>query len=258
MIKAVFFDIDGTLVSFETHEVSASTRKAITELRNKGIKVFIATGRHLKAIDNLGDLEFDGYITLNGSYCFAGKNQVIYKHSIVKEDLEILLDYMEREHSFPCMFVREQDMVINYINERAVQLFELLNFPNPPVGDLRKALEEDVFQLIAFFTPEEEVKVMKLMPNCEATRWTPMFTDVVPFGSSKRIGIDNVIAHYGISIDETMAFGDGGNDISMLKHVGIGVAMGNAKDDVKEVADYVTTSVDDDGVANALNLLGVL
>ena len=82
MIKAVFFDIDGTLVSFKTHVVPKSTLHAIELLKKKGIKVFIATGRHRRSINNLGDLEFDGYVTLNGGYVFAGKDDVIYKHSI--------------------------------------------------------------------------------------------------------------------------------------------------------------------------------
>ena len=73
MIKAVFFDIDGTLVSFHTHRVSEATRQAIRQLRTQGIKVFIATGRHLQVINNLGDLEFDGYVTLNGSCSYILK-----------------------------------------------------------------------------------------------------------------------------------------------------------------------------------------
>ena len=99
---------------------------------------------------------------------------------------------------------------------------------------------------------------MEVMPRSEATRWNPLFTDVIPRGSSKSVGIDKMLEHFGIALDETMAFGDGGNDISMLQHAGIGVAMGNAGDEVKKVADYVTSSVDEDGVINALRHFGVL
>ena len=82
MTKALFFDIDGTLVSFHTHRVSEATRQAIRQLRTQGIKVFIATGRHLQVINNLGDLEFDGYVTLNGSCCYIGRDRVIYRRMI--------------------------------------------------------------------------------------------------------------------------------------------------------------------------------
>ena len=71
------------------------------------------------------------------------------------------------------------------------------------------------------------------MPNSKAARWTTHFTDVIPKDSGKNTGIDAVIAHFGIKLEETMAFGDGGNDIDMLKHAGIGIAMENARDDVK-------------------------
>lgn len=99
---------------------------------------------------------------------------------------------------------------------------------------------------------------MSVMPHSETTRWNPLFTDVIPRGSSKRVGIDKVLEYFGIALEESMAFGDGGNDISMLQHVGIGVAMGNAEGEVKRVADHVTSSVDDDGVIKALRHFGVL
>jgi len=128
MVKAVFFDIDGTLVSFKTHEVPQSTIEALDLLRKKGIKVFIATGRHFSSINNLGDLNFDGYVTLNGGYCFAG-DKVIYKHSIPDRDVEALIRYMETEESFPCAFVREKDIYMNYKDETVEEIFNMLNFP---------------------------------------------------------------------------------------------------------------------------------
>ena len=89
-------------------------------------------------------------------------------------------------------------------------------------------------------------------------RWHPAFVDVTAKGNTKQNGIDQIIRHFGIKLEETMAFGDGGNDISMLRHAGIGVAMGNANDNVKAVADYVTTSVDEDGIAHALEQFKII
>ena len=115
-----------------------------------------------------------------------------------------------------------------------------------------------VYQLIAFFTQEEEAEIMSFLPGCVATRWNPLFTDVVAKGSSKAVGIEQMAAHFGISVEETMAFGDGGNDVAMLRRAGIGVAMGNAEASVQREADYVTTSVDEDGVWNALRHFGLI
>lgn len=88
MTKALFFDIDGTLVSFETHAIPASTIEALTIAHEKGIKIFIATGRPKAIINNLADIQdrglIDGYITMNGAYCFVG-DEVIYKAPFLPE-----------------------------------------------------------------------------------------------------------------------------------------------------------------------------
>lgn len=258
MIKAVFFDIDGTLVSFQTHQVPESARQAINHLRQQGIWVFIATGRHLNVINNVGDLQFDGYVTLNGSCCYAGRDKVIYERAIPAETVGSLVRFMEETETFPCIFVREKDMFINYTNELTSEVFDLLNFPEPTVADIREALSKPVLQLIGFFQAEQEARVMKALPGCEATRWSSLFTDIVPIGGSKRIGIEKMLEYFGIRREECMALGDGGNDIPMLQYAGIGVAMGNAREEVQKEADFVTRSVDEDGVAYALKHFGLL
>ena len=258
MIKAVFFDIDGTLVSFKTHEVPQSTIEALDLLRKKGTKVFIATGRHYTSINNLGDLKFDGYVTLNGGYCFAGEDKVIYKHSIPDRDIEALIRYMETEESFPCAFVQEKEIFMNYKDETVEEIFNMLNFPEPPNRPMDEIRGKTAYQLVSFFTAAQEKKSMTRLSNCESTRWNPLFTDVVPAGSSKRVGIDKMLEYFRIPLNECMAFGDGGNDVAMLQHAGIGVAMGNAEDDVKQYADYITDSVDEDGIFKALKHLNII
>ena len=258
MIKAIFFDIDGTLVSFNTHKISESTIRALDELRKKGIKLFIATGRQFEAINNLGDLKFDGYITMNGSYCFVNKSEVIYKKYIPKNDIKTLVHYVKNEDSFPCFFVTENDSFGNYENEASRQIFDQINFPAGRIEPIEKALEEDIYQVISFYKLEDEKKILALLPDCDVTRWSPLFSDLVPKGSSKQVGIDKMIEHFNISLNETMSFGDGGNDISMLRHTKIGVAMGNAENEVKQSADYVTSSVDEDGIWNALKYFEII
>jgi len=258
MVKAIFFDVDGTLVSFNTHKVPASTRASIQKLREKGVKVFVATGRRLQAVNNLGDLEFDGYITVNGGLCHVDGGKVIYRHVIEQEDIESVLNYMETVENFPCAFSQEEGIYMNYVDDSVHQIFDLLDFPYPPIQSLREAAQNETLQMIAFFTKEQEERIMSVLPHCEATRWNPLFTDVVPKGSSKGVGIDKILEYFNIPLEETMAFGDGGNDIEMLRHVAIGVAMGNAGDEVKEAADYVTDSVDEDGIYHALRHFGVM
>lgn len=258
MIKAVFFDIDGTLVSFNTHQVPQSTQDAIALLKKKGIKTFIATGRQYEAINNLGDLQFDGYITLNGSYCFIENEEVIYKTVIPKEDMQALIHYLNHVKSFPCIFVTEHTFFGNYLNDDAYFILDQLNFPIPELLPVEKALEEDIYQVISFFKREDEQDILSHLPHCDIARWSPLFTDLIPKGSSKQVGIDQVLKHFDISLEDTMAFGDGGNDIPMLRHIPCSIAMGNAEEEVKESAAYVTTSVDDDGVWKALKHFQVI
>lgn len=257
MIKAAFFDIDGTLVSFNTHKVPESTITALNALRQKGIKTFIATGRHKTAINNLGNLIFDGYITLNGGICLDEEDKIIYKHSIPQEDIRSFIRYQETD-PFPSMIVTECDVFINYYNQDVEDILKILNFPHLPQKPVTDFYDTEVMQLVSFFKTEQENKIMKELPHCEATRWHPSFTDIVPKGSSKRVGIDKIAEHFGIGIDECIAFGDGGNDISMLQYAGIGVAMGNADEEVKRNADYVTDPIDNDGIMNALKHFDII
>ena len=111
MTKALFFDIDGTLVSFQTHVIPASTIEALTLAHEKGIQIFIATGRPTLIINNLGELQsrglIDGYITMNGGYCYVG-DKIIYKSSIPDKDVKCIADFCEK-NGFPCIFVGEHD-----------------------------------------------------------------------------------------------------------------------------------------------------
>lgn len=259
MIKAVFFDIDGTLVSFKTHRIPESTIKALGLLRQKGVKLFIATGRPFVTIDNLGEQTFDGYITMNGGYCMGAEKEVIYRRSISAVDIAALVEYLQKEFCFPCMAATEDAFAINYIDQNVSDILKLIHFPVPAIAPLEESGKNEIYQLMAFVDkPNEDHLLKEVIPGCEATRWNPLFTDIVPKGVSKQSGIDQVLEYYGIKLEETMAFGDGGNDISMLKHVPKSVAMGNASDEVKAAAAYVTDSVDEDGIYKALQEFFVL
>ena len=95
-------------------------------------------------------------------------------------------------------------------------------------------------------------------PKCVSGRWHPEFTDITANGADKGKGILAMAKHEGFNPNHTIAFGDGGNDTSMILQAGIGVAMGNAIDELKQQADYVTTTVDDYGILNALRHLEVI
>ena len=255
MTKALFFDIDGTLVSFKTHVIPQSAIDAIKEVRSKGHKVFICTGRPVPFINNLGPLEYDGIVSVNGACCSTVADGTIYRNTVSRDDIERIVSY-QRTHPISIAFVNDEEAFLVNPSAEADEVYRLLAIPTPKVLPVEHALEMDVLQVIAFFTRDDEEYIMKnVLKGCDVNRWHPAFADCIVKGTNKATGIDIIARHIGIDVSNTIAFGDGGNDIAMLRHAGIGVAMGNASDEVKSHADYVTTSVDEDGIANALKEL---
>lgn len=259
MIKAIFFDIDGTLKSFKTHSVPQSTIDAINRVKEKGVKVFIATGRYFKQIGDLDGLSFDGLITLNGAHCFNAQNETIFTNPIPRGNIDALLRYQEETFLFPTIFMTEKKELINYVDENVIEISRLVDVPLSPVGKLSDADKSEVLQIDAFLSKEQETEILKtVLTHCDASRWNPLFADVNVQGNSKRTGIDKFLEYYSIELSQTMAFGDGGNDVQMLQHVALGIAMGNAGDEAKQASDYITDSVDEDGIMNALKHFRIL
>ncbi|MNK32516.1 Sugar phosphatase YidA [compost metagenome] len=257
-IKAVFFDIDGTLFSFKTKSIPESTRKAIKDLREKGIKVIVATGRSINDLDHVKHIEFDGFLTFNGGYCMTVDGNVMSRQVINTDDIKNLIDYSERSDvSFSLMY--EDSVRISHESPKVLELYRHVDIPVPPLYSKDNLDIENVLQVNVFIDPEMEDSFMsEIMPNSLSTRWTPLFADVNAGGVSKQKGVEYFCEYFNIDIAETIAFGDGGNDISMLKFVNIGVAMGNAGDNVKEIADFITEDVDDHGIEKALIHFGLL
>lgn len=261
MIKAVFFDIDGTLVSFKTHRIPDSTKQALARMRERGVKVFIASGRppvQMHFLKDLVDFEFDGYVVMNGQYCYDAQG-VYHKEHIPTDSLRMLLPYLEQT-DISCSFVELDYVYINRITKPVTDLYEMLGgtAQMEPTGDPTRSLTHTTYQLSVFLPKEEEEGFLSHLPGCKAARWNPYFTDIVPADGGKPVGLQKTLERWGIRQEESMAFGDGGNDIDMLRYAGVGVAMGNASDDVKQAADYVTADVDDDGVRRALEHYGVI
>ncbi len=255
-IKAVFFDIDGTLVPFGDKDVPAEVKDAIATLRRKGIKVFIATGRHISWIDNLGDTEVDGYVTVNGGMCtLPDKKTIIFGRCIDQGDIDRLIDAYPAIPLEFCIVPADGDIFISGFNDNARRIWDMLNVPSIPVRNLSEAKGKNIVQLMGFGDKKEwndPTLYRDILKSCEATSWNPYFCDIVPKGSDKAAGIDEMLRYFDIDLSQTMAFGDGSNDLSMLRHCAVGIAMGNAEDKVKDVADYITDDVDKHGVVNAL------
>lgn len=262
MIKALFFDIDGTLVSFKTHAIPASTVEALTAAKAAGVEVYISTGRPYPLINNLGQIGhlIDGYITTNGAYCFIGDD--VISCSPIPDDEVAYIVGKARAIGFPCMVVGKTSLTMfNSASAPAEveKVSKLLNVPGIehelPIDDV---LTQPILQLSPFISAEQEAEILAPVKEIESGRWCPDFADLTARGVSKAKGLREIAAYRCFDISETMAFGDGGNDLSIIRQVGIGVAMGNANEVLKPVADYITDSVDDNGIYNALRHYNII
>lgn len=257
MIKAIFFDVDGTLVSFHTHQVTPGVRAALEQLHRQGIKLFISTGRHPQMLSYVRSIfPFDGWVTLSGQYCYCG-DQVIHRNPMDRRAVEELVEATSTD-AFSCIYLEGRDIYINYADEHTFTFMKDLDLPLPPVRDPRRALEGEIYQAIAFLSRDNEGLLLDKAPHLKTTRWHPYFLDVIPSTGGKDKGMEAVLDHFHIPLEQSMAFGDGENDLSMLLHAGVGVAMGSASDDVKARADYVTGTVEEDGILTALEHYGLL
>ena len=250
MTKVIFFDVDGTLLSHSQKCVPESAKLALDALAKQGILRVLATGRHTLELQQLPleGIEFDGYILLNGHLCLDANKDLICGIPIAETDKEALLQLFAAK-AFPLMLVEKDRMYINYVNQDVVLAQQAISTAIPPVDTYQGA---PVYLAVAYLPKGREGILAQLLPGCKAMRWSDWGLDVFSANGGKTVGIQKYLDTNGINLADTMAFGDGENDSAMLQFVGFGVAMGNAVDSTKESADYVTDSVDQDGIWNAL------
>ena len=256
MKKIVFFDIDGTLLDHEK-SLPESAKKAIKLLKENGIFVAIATGRAPFMFEGLRkDLGIDSFVSFNGQYVVF-EDEVIYENPLAKFELgKLLRDTKVNNH--PLIFMDEKTMKssVGY-HEYIEESLTTLGFSHPS-EDSNFFKDREIYQSLLFCQENEEREYAKKYGNFQFIRWHPFSVDVVPKGGSKAEGIKKLIERLGFALKDVYAFGDGLNDLEMLKTVGIGVAMGNGVPEAKEVADLVTSDVADNGIWNGLKELALI
>ena len=263
MIKAIFFDIDGTLIDFETHEIPDSTLYTLKKLQEKGIKLCIASGRPPVQLpilcDSFNQFPWDGYILLNGQYCLDEHKQSFYDCPISQETLETLVPYLQTVE-YSCSVFELEYGYETKLNPHTVEYYTSINQLDrlPKVEDVSRMLTHPTYQVCPYIQVEEDEEFLKHAPGMKSARWTDAFADMIPLQGGKPEGIKKMLERWNLSKDECIAFGDGGNDISMLEFASIGIAMGNAKEEVKKHADYITTNCNDNGIYNACLHFGLI
>lgn len=272
MIKAIFFDIDGTLVTRQAN-VLESTKQAIAKAKANGIICGIATGRApIRLNQQIDALDLDIFITYNGQFVYT-KDRTIYADHFSKETLDQIVTFCDTNDR-QIIFGSQYEMAGSAFMQMGQKkwITKLANiFPSFfPVKTLKNTLsllsprrrkhkyrelsilDSPIFQCV-LLSPEAEFDYLKnQLVDCHFTRSNPYTVDIIPAGGSKLNGIEQFTKAYNLSLEEVMVFGDSWNDLEMLEGVGVGVAMGNSSADVKQVADFVTKTNEADGICYAL------
>ena len=245
-IQIIFFDIDGTLVDHATGCISPKTREALHRLRNKGVRLCICSGRPPATLPDFGDLQFDAFSTFNGSLCYSG-DTIIHSSPLAPEDVEKVLANAAALGRPVSVAVRDR-LVANGIDRDLSDYYALAGAKLTVAEDFEETCKEDVYQIMLGSRKEEHEAIIRGASGVKLTVAWERAADVIPASGGKGIAITHILAHFGLKPEEAMAFGDGYNDLEMLQTVGTGIAMGNAPDAVKAVADDVCKPVSQDGI----------
>lgn len=261
MIKAVFFDIDGTLYDSDINYINESSLEAIRQLHEKGILIGLCTGRSRKEIlsvpHEILSLPFDVFITSGGSCSYLRNGTELHHTYFTPQQVQSVLSFKE---------IADFDLDICFLDcinsgilwECGVQGKINFDWYRIPIPEVREPDMNSISHFMIAFEEKYHSLVDPYLKGLSYFSSSPYSVDVYPPNVHKAYGIRQVISKLDIDISEVMAFGDSINDIEMLEAVGLGVAMGNASDVAKNSANFVTKSLQEDGIMYALKKYEVL
>lgn len=247
--KVLFFDIDGTLMDSYEHKVPKSTIEALKRLKDNGHKVVISTGRGMFSIVQCGFsdiIKWDGYICNNGQMIYNENKEVIYSKYIDKESAEKCMELCHKRNSPYVYSIDGTPYLWEFPDDNMNAAY---TFFQDDIPQKRKYNGENIVMFIIFGDENYDYSEYQKIDGIDVIPGRCRYADIVAKGFDKGNGIKYIKKYF--DADETYSFGDSLNDIGMFKESSVGIAMGNANDEAKEAADYITDSVMDDGIFNA-------
>jgi Cof subfamily protein (haloacid dehalogenase superfamily) len=255
MKKAVFFDIDGTLIDCLNGitDITPKVKKAIRSLQVNGNYVFIASGRPYAFLNEaLFNFGFDGFVLTNGAYVRV-KEKCIYKEAIKKDFIKELINNFE-QRNIQYILQGEKYSYIKDEYEKLHSFYDSFSIPKKYLEASYDLDEVDIFKIEMLCNDKQGIDYCLSLGNddYDYVHNIEGAFELYSKANTKASGILKVLEHLDIPIENSYAFGDGKNDIEMLSTVGCGIAMGNADDYVKKYAKKVTDTVQNDGVASGI------
>lgn len=258
MIKAAFFDIDSTIYDHRNGRWDRASLDGIKEIQKKGVKVFLATARPYASFVPFGALNlgilWDGYIASSGGLAVTD-GKTVFKTLVKKEDVEKFKSLCRYFHSTMEFVGTKERKLFAPLTKSASNYYKIYH---DIVPEIEPDFDGECVALLFFDTKKHDSFMRKTFPNLCFFRFLDTAVDVYEVPHRKGDGIAAVLQYYGFKKEEAIAFGDDLQDISMADEVGTFVAMGNAKEEVKNVASFITKPVWEDGVLEGLKTLHLL
>jgi len=274
--KAIFLDVDGTLID-DYGQVPDSAVRAVRDARTNGHLVFLCTGRSMvELMPNLLAVGFDGFVVASGAYVQVGSDVLLHEH-LSQAALHHVADYFDARgggyyfQAHEGVYASPQarnllrrivtasvaaDPAFAEVDHGLVKYVDTITVDGDPYSTaITKAI---YFEAVA---PIDELRAefadFEIVPSSVTVFGTNAGEMMIP-GVHKATGIDVLLRHVGIDLADTIAIGDSYNDLEMLEHVAVGIAMGDAAQTVKDIADEVTASTTDDGIRLAFLRHGLI
>lgn len=261
--KVLAFDIDGTLTNSKK-DITPLTKEAIKKAAACGCKIVIASGRPAKGIERYRkELELDnigGYLLpLNGGMIVEAATGNILNSRFVPHEYYEEIYRLSKENNVNIMTYDGDAVISENTDDKYVDIEAVINgLEKKQVDNLLEYLDYEVPKFLMVGDGEYLAQVEKkvheaLCDRLEVYRSEPFFLEILPKNVDKAKSLEVLLDKLGYSREELITFGDGFNDITMIEYAGMGVAMGNAKDAVKQSADYITGTNDEDGIVDVIN-----
>ncbi len=246
--QMIFFDVDGTLISSAHPTLPQSALSALKQLRAAGYKLGVATGRSRQSLIDTGltrQFRFDGFVLNNGQSVYDANMELIHE-DYFSSDTVLMAVELASNLDIPLVLKGPERFITQPANEDVHRARAFLNNSIPPIG---KYQGENIGAMVAYGPENYDYRDFKCIPGLNAIPGMSSYCDLTLANSSKKTGIELLCKLYGC--DDYIGFGDSLNDLEMIANASIGVAMGNSHDLVKEIANHITSEIEDDGIYNA-------
>lgn len=259
LLKVISFDIDMTLFDFETQQICSSALETIESLRKKS-KIVLATGRNMTLDSNqyiIDLLKPDAIIHMNGTKVEIN-GEILYEEFIKPELLEAMINRAEKMSW--CIGTSQNSIMYTTNKQKIIEIdTNRLGYCNRNFSTFRNLMATNVHSFIAYEKSETLGIMAAEFPMLRFAKFTPDFgADVIPLNLSKATGMNFLLSTWNYKFKDVISVGDSMNDYEILKKSGIGIAMGNADDDIKKIADIVTDNINEDGIYKAFKTLDMI